>query len=437
MKINKRAFVTVAILLVHGLVAWSQEKLSLQQALELALKNNYSISISSNQAAIAKNDYTRGNAGMLPSVALSASAINSNLLTNQTYSSGEVINQKSLPGTTLTAGPQLNWTLFDGMKMFATYDQLKVLQDMGELNARMMIENTIARIIGAYFDIARQKQLYFALQQVITIYEERLSIAQTKSNIGSGSDAEMLQAKVDLNEQKSAMLRQKALIENAKTTLNHLLSRDSYSEFDISDSIVITYQPKFEELKTSVVKQNRSLLFAEQNVKVTNYALKQTASQRYPLLGLNAGYSYTNATNPAIGELLNQQGGPYIGFSMNWTLFNGLNVQRQVKDAKINSLNSQLQYSEVRNEVESNLVIAYTNFQNALEVLKLEEENIPLAEKNVTINMARFRLGHISSLQLKDAQQSYLDAVSRLVSARYDAKVSETELMRLNGVLVK
>lgn len=393
--------------------------------------------VAKNQQEIAKNDHSIGNAGMLPQVILAANGNEGLVNTQQHYASGLEVNKQGVSSTALSAGPQLVWTVFDGLKMFATYDKLKELQDMGELNAKIAVENTIAKVIGAYFDVVRQQQLLQALDEAIVIYEERVTIADTKAKIGSGAEVDVYQAKVDLNEQKSARLRQVSQIANTKTSLNQILARDLYAQFDISDSIQITYDPKFEDLKTSVLKQNNSLNFAEKNTHVANYALKEIGAQRYPMLGINAGYTYARSTNSAGFVLLNQNAGLNAGFTASWNLFNGLNVNRQIKDAQINALDYELVYKDTKLQVESGLITAWTTYRNARELLKLEEENILLARKNVDINLERFRLGYVTSLQLKDAQKSYLDAESRLVSARYDAKVSETELMRLNGALVK
>ncbi|MFI5148279.1 MAG: TolC family protein [Bacteroidia bacterium] len=433
---NRRALIVILLIVSVQFIS-AQEKLSLQQAIEFALKNNYSILIAKNQAEITKNDNRPGNAGMLPLVQLGASGSLANNNIHQQYASGLEVNKPGVSTQALNAGPSVSWTLFDGMKMFATRDKLKELQAMGELNARVMMENAIARIIDAYFDIARQKQLLGSLNEAISIYEERLNIADTKSRIGSGSEADVLQAKVDLNEQRSAWLRQKVLIANAKSTLNLLLSRDSYTDFDITDSLSITYHPKLEDLKTSVVKQNNMLLAAQKNVHIAEYTLREVGSQRYPVLGVSAGYNFARTENSAGFVLFNQNLGYSAGFNITWNLFSGFNVNRQIRDARITALNYDLQFKDVRNQVESGLIIAYSNFQNAVEVLNLEEDNIILARKNVTINMERFRLGYVTSLQLKDAEKSFLDAESRLVTARYDAKTAETELMRLNGVLIK
>ncbi len=432
-----KPFALLLVLLLQLSFAKAQEQLSLQQAVEIALKNNYSIIISKNQAEITKNDFSAGNAGMLPVLSLAATGSRSGNAIKQNFATAPELDRHGVQSNTVVMGPVLNWTIFDGFNMFATYDKLRELNAMGELNAKVQIENTMAKIIGAYFDVARQKQLLGALNEAISIYEERLTIAETKSNIGSGTDADVLQAKLDLNEQKSALLRQRVAIANSKAALNLLLSRDIASDFDVKDSIVITYKPKYDELKSTVFKQNNGLLFAEKNERAAHYAVKQMVALRYPLLALSANYNFARTENAAGYILLNQSLGLNAGFTASWLIFNGTNTNRQIKDARINEQNTELQYKELHNEVETGLVTAFNNFGNALEVLNLEEDNIVLARKNVSINLERFRLGYVTSLQLKDAQKSFLDAESRLVSARYDAKVSETELMRLNGALVK
>ena len=100
-------------------------------------------------------------------------------------------------------------------------------------------------------------------------------------------------------------------------------------------------------------------------------------------------------------------------------------------------MNSKLVLDQTKMVIESSLLIAYNNFKNSMDVLSLEEENFKLAKENVDVALERFRLGNSNTIELKVAQKSFDDAQTRLVNARYDAKVSETELMRLNGMLVK
>ncbi|HEY4800090.1 MAG TPA: TolC family protein, partial [Bacteroidia bacterium] len=187
----------------------------------------------------------------------------------------------------------------------------------------------------------------------------------------------------------------------------------------------------------SVAKQNNGLLFAEKNIKVLSYSLKQARSMRYPVFGVVANYNFSRSENQAGFILLNQNLGLSGGFTASWNLFNGFEVNRQVQDQEIQAMTTKLQYAMAKMQLETNLATAFRNFQQAKELLKLEEENSKVAKENVDVALESFRTGKTSSLELKDVQKSYEDAISRLISARYDAKTAETELMRLNGMLVK
>jgi outer membrane protein TolC len=347
------------------------------------------------------------------------------------------VNKTGVGSNNINSGIALNWTLFDGMRMFAAYDKLKELKLMGDLNLKIQIENNIAQVIGSYYDVVRQKQLIKVTSQLISIYEEREKISETKYNVGSGSKLEVMQAKVDMNAEKSQLLKFQTALFTAKATLNQLIARNSETDFGVGDSITLAYNPKYEDLKTSVDKQNNGLLFSEKNIKVSDYSLKAIRAQRFPVIGVNANYVFSRSENQAGFVLLNQNLGFNTGFSATWNLFNGFETNRQVKDAQIQMLISKMQYDMTKTQLENSLATAYRNFEQAKEALKLEEDNSVIAKENVDVALESFRIGKTSTLELKDVQKSFEDAQTRLVNARYDAKSAETELLRLNGMLVK
>ena len=407
--------------------------------MEIALKNNFSIQIAKSQSDITTNDVTLGNAGMLPQVNVNASVNTASNNTHQKYSNPSTpeVNKIGVGSNNINSGVYLNWTLFDGMKMFSTYDKLKELKAMGELNLKIEIENNIAKVINAYFDVVRQKQLIKAASEAISLYEERKKIAEMKLNVGSGSKLDVRQAEVDMNAQKSQLLKLQTALFNAKANLNQLLARTPETDFDTGDSIPIAYNPKYEDLKTSIEKQNNGLLFIEKNMNVSNYSLKEIRALRYPKLGINTNYIFSRSENQAGFILLNQNLGFNAGFTATWNLFNGFDLNWQVKDLQIQKLISKTQYDLAKMQIESNLATDYRNFYQAKDLLKLEEDNNKLAKENADVALESFRIGKISTLELKDVQKSFDDATIRLVNARYDAKTAETELMRLNGMLVK
>jgi outer membrane protein len=417
--------------------ASAQERLTLTDALAIALKNNYSILIARNAEDIAKNNHSIGNAGMLPSVVATASRTTTTNDTKQEYASGLEVDKSGVNSKNLNAGIGATWTLFDGLKMFATYSKLSELEQRQKLLTKVDIENLVEQIITGYFNIVQQAQLLKATQDNIDIYNERLRITQAKFEIGSSSKLEYLQAKVDLNEQRSIQMKQQTALSNAKVSFNQLLARALDIDFITSDTLLVTYQPRLEDLKTSVVKNNYLLQSAQRDVRIASLSIREYQSLRMPQLNLTGNYLFSRAENGAGFVLLNRNLGWNIGFTASWTLFDGFNVSRQINNAKLDYESASLQLKDLQTQTNASLLIAFRSFETSMQVLRLEEENLESAKENVTIAFERYRIGRSTQLELKEAQKSLQDAENRTISARYDAKVLETSLMKLNGELVK
>lgn len=430
--------ISISILLIFSsIVSFSQELLTLHDAVELGLKNNYDISLVKNQSEITSNDATRGNSGMLPQISINASRSLSDNNTKQEYSNGTSLKKSGAASNNTAAGIVLAWTLFDGMKMFATHDRLRELKAMGELNAKIQIENTIEQIICAYYFIVQQKQLLAAIDTTMAVYRERTEIAKEKWNLGNGSKSDFLQAQIDQNEQKSLRLRQYNNLLLEKIKLNELLGRKPETAFDVTEEIDLTHEFIPADDVNQALSKNNSILFYNRNISAAEYSIKEKKAGRWPVLTLNSSYNFSRTENQAGFFLLNQNLGFNAGLSASWVLFSGYTVNRQIKNSQISLLNSKLMLEKAKSQAESELKAAFNNYSATMEELTLERENMALAKENTIIMLERFRLGNANSLDIKIAQKSYSDAISRNLQASFNAKVAETRLMKLRGELVK
>lgn len=436
--LRSKIYILVLFSVCCGLSANAQtSQITIEKAIELALKNNYDILISKNRSIQTANNNSLGNAGILPKVDLIASGSFANNATKQEFSSGLLVDKNGVQSQNITTGAYLNWTIFDGLKMFATHDKLQQLQSMGELNLKIQIENTIVKVTSAYYNIVMQKQLIKGLKENSEVSEERLKIARKKFDLGSVSKVEVLQAKLDLNELRSALMRQNTLLSAAKEELNQLLVQNVEQEIDVNDSIPLLNQYKYEDLKNAILANNSDLLFAQKNMEVSKYMIKEAKSFYYPKLNLNANYIFSRAQNQAGFTLLNQNLGMNLGFTASWTIFNGLNTLNNVKNMKLNFENSNLEYENLKSLTQLGLMKSFKKYQDDIAILELEEENNKLAKENLDISLDRFRLGANTSIEIKMAQSSFQSSVSRLSDARYNAKISETQLLKLSGSIVK
>lgn len=437
MKLNRLYKLLIFLLFIAATARAQGQKMTVENAIEMALKNNYDIVISKNLATQTANNNTLGNAGMLPRIDLNASGSLANNATKQEFSNGLVVDKNGVQSKNITTGAYLTWTVFDGLKMFATHEKLQELERMGELNAKIQIENTIVKVITSYYSIAMQKQLIIGLKENIIVSEERLKIAQKKFDIGAISKADILQAKVDLNALKSDLMRQNTLLYDAKANLNQLLVQPVEQDIDVFDGIPLMSQYKYDELKNAIMTNNSDLLFAQKNIEISKYMIKEGKSMAYPKLNLNANYIFSRSQNQAGFSLLNQNLGLNLGFTASWTIFNGFNTSNNVKNLQLNLENSTYEFENLKTITQLNLMKAFKKNQDDIAILKLEEENQLLAKENLEIALERFRLGASTSIELKVAQESYEDSIKRLSGSRFNAKISETQLLKLSGGIVK
>lgn len=414
----------------------AQKLMTLQETIALGLQNNYSVLLAKNDSTIAANDAKPGAAGMLPSITFNALASKASNNIKQHYATGLELTRNGVGSSTLGSSVALNWTLFDGFKMFATLDRLKEIAAQGELKVRQQMENTVASIIAAYYNIARQKQQMQAINELVSVYEERVRIADARLELGNGNRSDLLQAKVDLNEQKSALYKQKTLIANGKSALNLLLAREPSTDFDVADSAVLEEPASRDALLKSMETRNSELKIASSQQKIAFLQFRENQSFFYPKVGLGVTYNFSQNSNQAGLTLLNQSLGLNYGLNLSWNIFNGSAVKRSVQDAQVAAFSARLQYELAKKQQQDKLIQAYNRLQEALDLVKLEEESTKLAQENVSIMLERFKLGQSTTLELKDAQNSLLSAKTRLVNARYDAKVAETDVKRVEGTLL-
>jgi outer membrane protein TolC len=432
----------VAILLLINCISlnnYSQTAgtLTYQTVVETALKNNFDIQIAKNNLTITEKENTYGNAGFLPKVDLNASGTLASNNTRQEFSSGLIVDKNGVNSNNINAGVYLTWTIFDGLKMFATKERLELLEESGQLNLKLQIENTVQQVTLAYYNIVKQEQLIKGILSAKAVSEERIKISEKKQALGSGSNVEVLQAKLDLNAQKANLITQKNLLNQYKGDLLILLKSDPYSSFSVDSLFTFNDVKSAEEIKSNIEKTNTSILLAQKNISISNQYVKELRAQHLPRLALNASYQYGRNQSAAGFALYNQSQGPNLGFTFSWNLFNGLNTSNQIKVAKLDLENNNLYAESTKYVLFSAANIAYNRWLGDNEMLLLEEENITLAEQSLTIATERLRLGLGNYLETKESQKSYEESITRLVNARFNLKASETELRKLTGELIK
>lgn len=413
----------------------AQEMLSLEDAVKIALENNYEIKIAKNDLKISQTNVSAGNAGMLPTAAATISQNNNLQNLSQTRSDGTTTSLDNGKSNSLNYGVGLGWTIFDGFKMFAKKEQLEQLEKLGETQLKLTIITKISDVQAAYFDLVQQQQQLSALDTTIVISNQRVSLAKNRFTIGKASKLEVLNAQVDINTDKVALLRQQELYQNSKIALNQILARDTQIDFRVDDHFEIENRLDFAELKALAEKQNpqiESLIIAR---KVAELELKQIKGGRYPTIAVNTGYNFARNVSSLGFTTQSSARGLNYGFSASLNLFDGFAQRRNEKIAGLQIDNANLQIDQQSLALESQLATAYQTYLTNLELIVLEETNEGIAKQNLDITLDKFRIGTITTIEFRTAQLNYVIAKVRYNDAQFQAKLSEIALKELAGTI--
>ena len=411
----------------------AQEVLTIEDAMKIALQNNFDIKISSNNLTIDKANVATGNAGMLPSVTATVVDANSIQNSSQTRQDGTTTSLDNARNNSLNYGVGLDWTIFDGFKMFARLEQLKELQKLGEAELKRTLILQISTVNSIYFDLVQQQQQLAALDTTIVISTQRLILAQNRFSIGKASKLEVLNAQVDLNTDKVTLLRQKEYYINRKIALNQILARDSKVDFKVVNKVTVNDKLILSELMALAEKQNPQLEAQIINKRVSELELKQIKGERYPTVSVNTGYNFFESQSSLGFTSEFSAKGLNYGFRASLNLFDGLAQNRNEKIAKIQVENSKIAIEQQNLLLSSELSIAFQTYLTNLELIDLEETNEAIAKQNLNITVDKFRIGTINTLEFRTAQLNYINAKVRYSNAQFQAKLSEIALQELAG----
>lgn len=430
-----RFFVAILLFFTATEISFSQEKLELEQAIEISLDHNYGIRLVKQDLATAQNNRQIGNAGMLPRLNLNGSQSHSTTNSQQEFLSGQINDREGAKSDALNAGLQLNWTIFDGLSMFRRFDQLTLHESRSELELLLEVENTILNIYSTYFTLVQLGHQQKVIEKTLALGLERFHLAANKLETGAGSRLNLLQAQVDLNADSALFLNLQDQALQLKVMLNQLIGRDPAIDFTVEDTININKSLDHQMLQQQMLERNTSLALGRTDEQLAQLALREIKGRQLPEVGVNLGYNFTNQQSESGFLLQNRSSGFTYGLSASMNLFNGFNTRREAQNIQISIERNRIKTEALENEMKAALLQHYNSYLNKLRLLEMERQNLFVATENLDIAAERFRLGDLSGLEFRDAQRGFLDAELRFNKLALDTKLIETAMLQLSGNL--
>ena len=426
------------LLLIAFKPARGQVVYGLKDCIAIGLEKNFSILVAKNDATISKNNFTAGNAGFLPTVDLNGRYGGTLNNTSSTLTDGTQTSSNGVSNTTTSGSVVLGMSVFNGFNAITTYKKLGELNQVGQLNSELTIQNLVADIVSGYYNFILQVQLKNNLNYALTLSSERLRIDEDRYLLGSGSKLEVLQSRVYVNSDSSNLTRQNEVIRSARIRLNEMMAVEDLSNQFTSRDTTIDVNPAllYEKLLEETLAGNTNLLIASKNKTISEYDRKLIVSRSYPYLNFSGGYSYnfnTYSSNSSKGHT----DGLNYGLTLGVNLFDGNNQRRSIRNSSIEVESRELMYREVEQGIKADLLTIYSAYSNYLRLISLEEQNFQTATENLDIALERYKLGNLSGIDLREVQKSLLDARERLILAHYQTKLAEVSLQLISGKIME
>lgn len=422
----------------------SGDTLRWDEALTLALENNYGIRLAETDAEVATTNYDYAKYSFLPEV--DANGVRTwtredltQRFSEQTDSTDERIVVRNIPNARsnrLAYSLDASWRVFDGLGMFIAYDRLESLRDVSDLGVRATVENTAADVAELYHQAIAQQSVLQVLVDNVRLSQERRDIAMYKYEVGRSSKQEYLQAQVQVNADSSNVLEQMASLQALKVDLNNLLAREPQTDFAIPSDITLDSIPGLPDLRELVVAENPNYQRAVHLEEVASFEKKAVRAERWPTIDLIASYNHSESESQGFFRGTASDGVTY-GAQLNVPIFRRFDIRRREVVADINIRTARLQTEQLEQELLSQLQVAWIDYINNRSLVVLERKNLDIARENAEIALDRYKLGNATPLESRQAQVNAVEAESRLISAIFNTKMAEISLKRISGTLLR
>lgn len=432
----KYSFKIALIVLIVPFLGIAQDTLTIDNAIALALKNNYDIQLATNTLEQAENSQSIYNSGYLPTLTGTGSASYANNDSRLTNQAGEETVIPNVEVKRYSGNVALNYVLYNGGNRKYSYEKLKSQYDLSSVEKKIQIENTLIDVYTTFYNVARNQAQKATLIEAYNISKERLERVTTQQNYGQLTTLDVLNAKVDANADSITLINLNVELQNNKRNLNYLLAREINTVFKV-DKVVnldqgLSYEIVLDQLKT----ENNQLKQMEINKAISEQELKINRAGWLPSVSTSVSYGLNYTDNgPAGFFAIQQSNGLNAGLSLNWDIFDGGATKVRVQNAKIAIENQQISAAKLGLNLENLLASYWAEYEKEKTIIKNEENNIEVSNQNFLKSEELFNLGRITALDFRQAQLNLINSKLNLLNAKYNAKLAELQLKKFAGLL--
>lgn len=432
---KKIVILILPILILSSFKIYAQEKdslsISMKEAVQKGLENNFGIRISEKDLEKAKNNDSWGNAGLLPTVSLSANQINRFDNAESQYTG----NREDTYLNSLSPALNVRMNLFSGFSVKISKENLKHLKSLSEGNLQLTVENTIANIINAYNSVLLENEKLKVTNDLMKLSKDRYDYMLMKKELGLSVSYDVLQVKNAFLTDSSNYLLQLMTKESKMREFNKVLGDTKIFDYQLTDSLS-TEEVNFAlgDLESQMYQDNATLKTQSINNQIIENNIKLAKSSLYPSLSLNAGADQSNSIYTVqSASTTSYSYGAYANLALSYSIFNGNNRKRAIDNAKIDAEKAQLNYDELKMVLRNNLYNLFEMYGIRKQLLKVAEENFKAASINLEISKEKYQSGIINSFNYRDIQIVYMNAAFALSQSKYNLIMTFNDLLKITG----
>ncbi len=433
---KKKINILVVCFLWLSVSATFAQAVSLQEIINTALDQNYSLQIVRNNEQIAQNQNTLGNAGFLPSAGIRADQAWGVQNSEQQFFNGDTRSGNNARNARFDAFLEVDWVVFDGFRMFAHRDQLGYLQQMSEEDTKYYVEQTISDIATLYHQLIMERQMLESGRKSLGISRFRLDLEKQKREMGLGNILQYHQALIDFQADSVAIINRKIAVKELQIQLNTIMSQH-HDQTIVPDEtgIALSGFDGFESLVRKSIENNRDLQRSRLEELIAESTLRMERAARFPQVSLFGNYSYANQTNE-VGfiESSTSYGGQY-GIRVRFNLFDGGKQNTRIRNALIMQENTAISLQNVSSLTESYLASLVNAYDGYKEQYRLLSSSLEASGQSLAIAGEQFEEGLIDGFDFRQTQISSIMIENQIAALLFAMKSIEIDIFRATGEL--
>lgn len=420
---------------LFNISVFSQDKLTLEDAIKNCLLNNYEINVVKKDIEISENNVNKGNAGMLPTIDARGAYrySNPNKLIEFAGNAQPAINRDGANVENISAAVELNWTLFDGFAMFANYDKFQSFKELSDIQLQLMIENKVRELVNNYLTALTIQENLKTLQSSLDLSTQRINKINDQIEFGVLTKSQLLQAQVDYNTDSSNYLKNELNFANSIRALNYSMGIKIDKSFKLDENLKFNNLESYEEIKEKVFSKNSNINLAIKNKEISDLDYDIILANFYPRVNLSSDFTYNRITDDANFTTLISNNGPSISLNASWNLYNGNKNSIQAQNNKITQEKNQIEINNITQSIELNLINLWDSYKRQKKILNLEENSSKISNENFYRAIEEFKFAKITSIELRQAQINLIQSENKIIQAKNDLKNIESQIFLLMG----